>query len=223
MAGRALKHYSKWSSEEYDEVDEYAKLLLPKQPPATKNTVATLEDVEKLLAVCTRSSDEIENFLALRDAALVHVFACTGCRLGEVSRMNVSDLDTTTKTITLPKTKNGDVRRTQLTADAMRAIRRYQRVAPPISELVLFVTWTNRRMSADAIRKAITRRCKAAGVNITPHSFRRGFAMLWLRRGGSETHLMTIAGWKTHSMVGRYVKAVAGEEALLEQARIFDN
>lgn len=53
------------------------------------------------------------------------------------------------------------------------------------------------------------------------HAFRRGFAHRWLRSGGSVPGLMAAAGWQDHAMPARYVRAVAGDLAREEHARIF--
>ena len=56
---------------------------------------------------------------------------------------------------------------------------------------------------------------------MTAHAFRRGFALIWLRGGGSESYLREVAGWESPRMVAQYVSAVAQEEALIEHERIF--
>ena len=65
------------------------------------------------------------------------------------------------------------------------------------------------------------RRALKAQANVSAHAFRRGFAIRWLREGGSETYLRQAAGWRDTRMVGRYVNALAEAEALLEHERIF--
>jgi len=67
---------------------------------------------------------------------------------------------------------------------------------------------------SNGVGQAITKRARRAGVNLTAHSFRRGLATRWLRSGGSEVHLMRVAGWSSPRMVARYTSAVATEEAL---------
>jgi site-specific recombinase XerD len=76
-------------------------------------------------------------------------------------------------------------------------------------------------MSADGIGQMLTRRARAAGVNIT-HSFRRSLAIRWLRDGRSETLLQRVAGWADQTMVHRYTKAVQVEESLRQQRELLD-
>jgi integrase len=64
-------------------------------------------------------------------------------------------------------------------------------------------------------------RAKQAGVNVTPHSFRRGMAVDWLRKGGSETHLRQVCGWRSPRMIETYTQSLASEEALAQHARLF--
>ena len=45
-------------------------------------------------------------------------------------------------------------------------------------------------------------------------------AIDWLRKGGSQTSLMVICGWKNPTMVSRYTKTLASELAIEEARRI---
>ena len=64
----------------------------------------------------------------------------------------------------------------------------------------------------------IDRRCKQAGIKVTAHSFRRGFAEQWIAAGGSEVGLMRIAGWADVQMVRRYSRT-NGDQLAVEEAR----
>ncbi len=66
----------------------------------------------------------------------------------------------------------------------------------------------------------IERRSKAAGVKVTAHMFRRSVAERWLAAGGSETLLRYHAGWESHLMVKRYVRANGERLAVDEHRRL---
>ena len=225
MASRALKAWGRWWAEEYGEDDPYARLKYVKQPEATAQKTATVEDVEKLLA-----SIEEKTITDLRDKALIHVLACTGMRRSEISRMKWQDLSLESGTIHIPKTKNGHARTARLSQAARRAVKRYLRALDhwEADNNRHEVEWVWPSMSSrsgpllpNGITQMIGRRAKTANVEVSVHAFRRGFAMRWLRHGGSETYLREAAGWKDTRMVARYVSAVAQEEALREHERIF--
>lgn len=67
----------------------------------------------------------------------------------------------------------------------------------------------------------LDRRCTKAGVgHIHPHMFRRYFAVSWLSDGGSETGLMTVAGWKGTHMVKHYSGNKSANLAAKEHRRL---
>jgi integrase len=55
---------------------------------------------------------------------------------------------------------------------------------------------------------------------ISPHDVRRFFATEWLRRGGSESSLVRLCGWRDDSMLRTYVRAHADVLALAEYRRL---
>jgi integrase len=62
----------------------------------------------------------------------------------------------------------------------------------------------------------IERGRKVAGVTVSAHAFRRGFAARALRAGMSQPSLMAICGWETADMPARYVRGVKAELAEAE-------
>ena len=58
-------------------------------------------------------------------------------------------------------------------------------------------------------------------MKLGTHAFRRGLAVEWLRRGGSEVGLKQVAGWTSTAMVGTYAKASISGLAIEEQRRLF--
>jgi site-specific recombinase XerD len=225
MNCRALKAFGRWWAEEYNEPDPYERLKYLPQPKPTKQVTATVEDVETLLA-----SIPEESILDYRDRAIIHTLASTGMRRAELSRMLWTDLDLAAGVIYLPKTKNGHPRTARLSQEARRAIKRYQRALDwwEDAQQRLECEWVWPSLTCrtgpikpNGITQMIQRRSRDAGVTVTAHSFRRGFAVKWLRSGGSEVYLREIAGWRSPRMVERYVSALKQEEALDEHERIF--
>ena len=60
-------------------------------------------------------------------------------------------------------------------------------------------------------------RASSAGIEgFHPHLLRHTAATRWLRAGGSEGGLMSVAGWKTRGMLDRYTMSSAAERAATE-------
>ncbi len=70
------------------------------------------------------------------------------------------------------------------------------------------------------MRGVVKRIGEAAGVEVHPHMFRHTFAHDWFMRGGNETQLMTIAGWRDRDMLSRYARSAEAERAKEEYKRL---
>ena len=85
--------------------------------------------------------------------------------------------------------------------------------------------WLDHRNYEPLNRGHITRlirdRSLMAGVYVTAHAFRRGFAVLWFRHGGPAPYIKALAGWNSDSTIEVYVRSVANEEALRLHAQYF--
>jgi integrase len=223
MCSRAIKAFSRWWSKEYSHEDPMAKLDYVKLPPTPPQRTATVEQMEAMAAVCGL------DFIGLRDRAIILFFKTTCMRREEVASVTWGDIDLASGWVTLPRTKNREPRVARLDKEAQRALRRYWNALEdwefknrrdPIERVWVS---TSRRcgLTGNGIGQMLHRRAIQAGLDLTAHAFRRGFAVEWLRRGGSETYLRKIAGWKSPRMVGVYVAMVEQEQALNEHERLF--
>ena len=208
---RALKSFSRWWAEETDTADHLARLKMPKTTEPAAPLTAKPSDVERLLSACTGEH-------SLRDRALITVAADTGLRRSELARMELEHVDTASGCILVPRAKSGRPRIVPISSRSARALRRYLRVRGGAPGAL----WIGRKgpLTIDGITQAFGRRSEAAGVLVTPHSLRRGFAVRWLTEGGSQASLQTIAGWSSGAMVTRYVRACSAELALDEARRL---
>jgi len=227
MRFRALRAFSRWRAERLEVDDPLARL--PKRlggtpedpkPSDERTTVASAADVEALLATCNTS------LLGRRDAALISMLASSGMRAGECANLLREDVSLADRTVLLRETKNGDERRTVMSDEAVLLLERYLIVRPDVPNGWLWHAVQRCRpqehLEASGVSQMVTRRAKLAGVHVSAHSLRRGFAVRWLEAGGSETYLRVVCGWRHPEMVRRYTQAVQAVQAVEHAHRLFD-
>ena len=209
--------YDRWYAEEYREPRLLADLKCDRRPKAGPQRTADGDVVEALLASCSTNG-----LRDRRDEAIIRILECTGMRRGECASLLRAQVDMESGVVVVADTKNGEPRRVRLSANAQRALRRYFKALGD-RETNGYLWWGRRggHLGASGIGQMFDDRSAALGIEVTAHALRRGFAVRWLRMGGSETHLRAVAGWKSPEMVARYTQMLREEEAMATQARLF--
>ncbi len=77
-----------------------------------------------------------------------------------------------------------------------------------------FSTHDSFDISRSGIMTMLKRLSKETGIKCNPHSFRRGFAVHNLKLGLSTRIVQSLGGWQSISMVERYSRSLAFEDAL---------
>ena len=178
--------------------------LVPKvaRPRRDLPRVLDPERVREIIATCGK-----RRLIDMRDRAMLEFLFATGCRVGELAALDMSDLTFRTddggifRGEARVRGKGRKERMAYLTprsADALRAYidRARKPAAIPTHERAVFVTRegqrVNRRVVADMIRK----RARDAGLDerVTAHWFRHSFATELLKRGASVEHVRRMLG-----------------------------
>lgn len=214
----ALKSFCQWLADEnLIDGDPFDKLGPPQQ--TTKITAAIPDDeVAAILAACrgTRFTDR-------REEAILRFLFDTGARSSELLAMRVADLDLPNFLASLTKGKGGKGRIVPFGPQTAAALDRYLRMRrqyAPVGESALWISTKRRPLRYSGYAHAICQRAQKAGVTgFHPHRTRNTFAVRWLRAGGSEAGLMSLAGWSTRAMIDRYTAASASERAVAEYRR----
>jgi integrase/recombinase XerD len=191
------------------------RITMPKEP-VTPQPILTDDALAGMLATCNRKT-----WAGIRDYALLLTMANTGMRRSEVIRMNVVDVDLDGMRVLVPKSKTGVYRTTFFDHEVGKAMLRWLRVRET-SHDAMWLSQRGQRLSDDGLTQMVYRRAEAAGVEASPHMFRRRFAAKWMEEGGSQTALQTAAGWRSGVMVDRYTKGAAEKIADAEYRRLFD-
>jgi len=77
----------------------------------------------------------------------------------------------------------------------------------------LFAALTGDRLTKNALKLAVSRAFKAAGLEFKGIAFRRASGIAYLREGGQASDLRVLMGWRSPEMVRRYVHAAEVERA----------
>lgn len=193
-----------------------------KAPPVseTRKDVVSLPDLSRVL----KSLDTAKSY---RDAALVSLFADTGMRASEVAGIRVKDVDWEEQIITLPKTKNHEVREVPFGPTTAKRMDRWMRYRKDKLAAYLFTgvskRYGPRPMTRSGMFQVIQKVFKDHGVDgsISPHDLRHTFATHFLEDENARTEdLATICGWNSEQMVRRYTKQRRTARAIAAHRRL---
>lgn len=208
----ALKRFSAWLA---DEGEISTDPLLGVKPPKMDHKVTqSLSDdqLKQLLKTCKGKT-----FRDRRDEAIIRLMAETGLRASEVVDLQTSDVDLSRGLLLVRKGKGAKGRYAPFSPQVATALDRYIRLRRNHVEAgvaQLFVGNHIRTFSYWALAQTLRRRARDAGIEgFHVHLMRHTAATRWLRAGGSEAGLMSVAGWSSRQMIDRYTGASASERA----------
>ncbi|MDO4264230.1 MAG: tyrosine-type recombinase/integrase [Deinococcus sp.] len=197
---RPLKTFFTWLED--DEVLDRSpmrRVSLPKLPKYILPAV-TREDMGLLLSAARESNHP------LRDRAILVLLYDTGVRASELCGIRLEDLQPGGR-LDISRAKGSRSRMVPISRTALRHINRYlKQERPKAQETALFLSRTGEPMNRNTVKQLIERLCRAAGTKrYSPHAFRRGFAVNYLRNSGDVFTLQRILGHTTLEMTNHYV------------------
>lgn len=168
-----------------------AEGIIPQNPCAALAQIKSRKEVKK-----PYSATELEKIrkacASIRDLALVDFLYCTGCRVSEVSRLDIVDIDFERMECVVLGKGNKE-RKVYLTEVAVMHLQEYLASRKDASE-ALFVG-KGKRLKKSGIEAIIKKLGRTAGVgNAHPHRYRRTLATNLLDRGMNIQDVAAILG-----------------------------
>lgn len=140
-----------------------------------------------------------------RDLALIDFLDTTGCRVSEVSNMDVADINFDKNEVLVRCAKGNKQRIVYITDVAALHLREYL-TGRKIASIALFTSKSGKRLSKNGIEAACKRLEVKSGVeNIHPHRWRRTFATRALSNGMSLQYVSALLGHVSYDTTKIYV------------------
>lgn len=165
-----------------------------------------MDDVDSMKSVQKKkdclSDDEVESIresgLTIKERAIFELMVSTGMRVGEISLLDVSDVDFAHRRVSVFGEKTQQYRTALLTIKAVRALRRYLDARQQESE-ALFIADRSPygRMRNPAIEKVAKRIARRAGItrlSATVHVYRKTFVTALYRKTKNILMVSKLAG-----------------------------
>ncbi len=161
------------------------------------------QEMDRLLSLPDPSTP-----VGLRDRAMLLLFDASGCRVSELSGVDVGDVDLESGEVRLFG-KGGKTRIVPLYRASVQAVSRYLELARPALAArrregeddrrdgsALLLTVHGRRMTAGDIRERFEGLCRSAGLpaGVTPHTMRHTFATELLEGGADLRSVQEMLG-----------------------------
>jgi integrase/recombinase XerC len=190
----SVRSFFKWMHRERVIVTNPASALRAPKKRRTLPDPLTKAEVERLLAAPAK-----DGWISARARAVVEVLYSGGLRVGELAKLDLSDVDLSSGVVHV-RGKRKKERLSFLGTPARRALEQYlalrQVELGVLADTALFVNNRGRRLSVRGLERVVDLQMKKAGLagRGTPHSLRHSFATHMLDAGADLRSVQELLG-----------------------------
>lgn len=171
------------------------KIKLPVRIPVAM----TLEEIREILKMVysRKNNAEVDNFVAVRDVAIIELLFASGMRVSELCNLCNKDVDVIHGTIKIIGKGNKERIVHICQTDTLNALLEWNSVKTERSPgLPYFINRLNNRLSTQSVRLMIRKLASKCGFNkhVTPHTFRHTFATLLLEEDVDIKYIQHLLG-----------------------------
>lgn len=196
-----------WNNE-YVDLDPFRGLSIPKQSRELP-TYLSAEECRRMLDATQMQKSPL---LRARDRALLTFMVFTGARRSEVLNLQWPDVDLPGRVVRFVAAKGDKTRAVPLAEDVCAELTRWREVRRECDHEYVFTSRCGRRMSRQALGKALRGALMAAGIDkpgITPHKLRHSFACMMVKNSADLNCLQRMLGHTRLDTTGIYLQATA--------------
>jgi integrase/recombinase XerC len=183
----------------------YGRTIKVKGPRKERPPIQALDarELGRILAAL-----EGNDWLSLRNRAMVSLMARAGLRAGEVVRLGLEDVEIKERSgwVLIRRGKGAKERKVPLGKEARQALAEYLKKRPNV-EGPLFLSRSFQALSVRDVERVVAQAAKEAGIKkrVTPHTLRHTFATRALQKGMDLATLQSLLGHENISTTGRYL------------------
>ena len=205
---RTLRAFLIWYSLENEPDGWRNPIDLVKSPKVPTEVLKPIEPevVIKMMNACEKGT-----FYGDRDLAMIAILFDTGMRHLELLELEVSDFNTTDRSILIKNGKGGKSRTVYAGSETARILRNWLKHRTDNVE-AMWVSDKGNKMTYNSTRHVIRRLAMKIGIDEPGfHEFRRAYAINSLRKGIDIISLQRLMGHSDLSILNRYLKQESGD------------
>jgi len=147
--------------------------------------------------------------LVKRDYAIIQLLLQTGIKVGELTKLQLADIELTDSrgTLTVKGNESNNHRRIPLNTPACQALQEYLRLRPPSPGLKhLFLSQEGHSISARTVQRLVNAYTRAADlIGVSAHTLRYTFATSMLEETGDVATVANLLGHRSVETTLRYI------------------